>query len=90
MEALCKRYEEMYPQFQHFNDPILYPAPGGPQLMDDRARITAIYLREDGLIGLAGACTWEDEHGLGVLIEDSRVVDCGYCDVAYDERWAEE
>jgi len=33
-------------------------------------------------IGLAFACGWDDEHGLGVLIRAGEIVDVGYADVA--------
>ena len=90
LQALCDYYENWYPQIEHFNDPILMPAPGAPDLLEDRARITTIYLHEDGLIGLGGECTWEDEHALGVLLENGKVIDCGYASVAYEERYEEE
>lgn len=89
-QALYDYYVNWYPQLERYNNPILMPAPGDPQLVDDRARITTIYLNKDGSVGLSGQCTWEDEHGLGVLIKDGKVIDCGYADVADNECFDEE
>lgn len=81
-QALYDYYVDWHPQLEGHDDPILMPDPGDPQLVEDRARITTIYLNKDGSIGLTGDCTWEDEHGLGVLIKDGKVIDCGYAEVA--------
>jgi len=88
-QALYDYYVNWYPQLDRYNDPILHPAPGDPQLVEDRARITTIYLGKDDRIGLSGACTWDDEHGLGILLENGQVIDCGYADVA-DAYWEED
>jgi hypothetical protein len=39
-------------------------------------------------IGLGFACTWDDEHGLGVLLHKSRVVKVGDAEVAFNEHGA--
>jgi hypothetical protein len=36
-------------------------------------------------IGLSFGCTWDEEHGLGVLIHGSRVVSVGGCDTSFME-----
>lgn len=38
------------------------------------------------MMGLSGDCTWDDEHGIGVLLEDGRVIDTGHADVAFGKR----
>ena len=40
-------------------------------------------------IGLSFGCTWDEEHGLGVLIHGSRIVSVGGCDTSFME-WIPE
>jgi hypothetical protein len=40
-------------------------------------------------VGLEFGCTWEDEHGLGILVHGARVVEIGAADTAFDEIPAE-
>lgn len=51
--------------------------------IDDNMRVTAMALDStESRIGIYLDCTWEDEHGMGVLIENFRVKEVGYADVA--------
>lgn len=90
LQALCDYYAELHRENELPEDPILLPKPGSPQIVEDRCHIDTIFLREDGLIGLSGNCTWDDEHGFGVLMEDGRVIDAGHASVAYEERYVED
>ncbi len=49
--------------------------------------ITVHRVFSDGLayIGLSFGCTWDREHGLGVLIHGSRIVSVGGCDTSFME-----
>ncbi len=49
--------------------------------------ITVHRIFSDGLayIGLSFGCTWDHEHGLGVLIHGSRIVSVGGCDTSFME-----
>ena len=49
-------------------------------------------LAADGLpyVGFEFGCEWEDEHGLGVLMHGTRVVDVGFADTAFLLWIAEE
>lgn len=51
--------------------------------LDDTIRLTTVTLhRTKSKIGLLFDATWEDEHGLGVLIENLEVSETGYAEVA--------
>ncbi len=45
----------------------------------------------DGMsyVGLEFGCTWDDEHGFGILLHGSRVVDIGSADAAFAWQPAE-
>jgi len=86
LQAVGDFYADQHRKNLLFPDPILAPKPGSLQLVDDRIRIASIYLREDGLIGLSGECTWNEEHGLGVLLDDGRIIETGHADVAFEQR----
>ena len=42
---------------------------------------------KDGMayIGYEFGCTWDDEHGLGVMTHRNRIVEAGYADASFDE-----
>ncbi|MBA4150884.1 MAG: hypothetical protein H0X66_22465 [Verrucomicrobia bacterium] len=83
LQATFDHYKEIYPQiFEIFGDDddyqFLMPKPTTPEAVADLFIITAIYLRDDGCVGLGGHCTWDDEHGYGVLLKDNQVVTVGH------------
>jgi hypothetical protein len=43
----------------------------------------SIHLHKDGSMGLAGHCTWDEEHGFGVRLKDGKVTDVGEGDIAF-------
>jgi Domain of unknown function (DUF6985) len=44
-------------------------------------RLSSIYIRETGKIGLLYRCDWEPEHGIGVLLEGAEISDVGSQDI---------
>ena len=91
LQSVCSYYQEFYRCNGFDKTPldaanlVIMPAPGAPDLIGDRMRVTTIHLRKDGLIGLTGDCTWDEEHGFGLLLKDGEIIDAGQCDVAYDD-----
>jgi hypothetical protein len=86
LQAVCELYEELHREDRLLPDPFLAPRPGSFQIVEDRICITTIQLREDGLIGLSGDCTGDDEHGIDGLPENGRVIEAGHADVAFGKR----
>ena len=60
------------------------PEPTGWSAIENLFRIDHIYLWESPeKIGLYGRCSWDDEHGVGILLEELKVIDVGDSDIAY-------
>lgn len=64
-------------------DRLLMPDPSGPDVVEDLFCFDTIYLLDDE-IGLAGPCTWDEEHGFGIRIRDGDVVCCGQHSIAFE------
>jgi hypothetical protein len=89
LEATADYYKALYSEMIDYmgNDPsveITLPKPDGPAVVADLFRITTLHLREDGGIGLSGHCTWDDEHGYGVLLKDGKIETVGHASEAFD------
>jgi hypothetical protein len=52
--------------------------------------VHVLNLARDGkaYVGFSFACSWDDEHGLGVLTHGERIVLVGEADVSFDEQYA--
>jgi hypothetical protein len=61
----------------HSADKIILPDPTKPAVLEELFRITDIQLDEENAINLGATCTWDDEHGLCVRIEDGKVTGVG-------------
>lgn len=69
----------------------LLPPPTTAEAVADLCCIRSIYLHPGGVVGLGGSCTWDEEHGFGVLLKDNDVLAVGGEDVAFDaENWIGE
>lgn len=89
-EALFQYYREFYPQVRTTEgefpgEEIMLPEPSGPEVIADLFKISTVFLRTDGAIGLSGRCSWDDEHGFGILLREDKVVAAGYADEAYSD-----
>lgn len=86
LEATFAYYSESHPELlQVFGeDELRMPKPDSPDIVADLFCISAVYLHEDGSVGLGGPCTWDEEHGWGVRIRDRRVVAIGYESDAFE------
>ncbi|NNN32053.1 hypothetical protein HLK59_17115 [Streptomyces sp. S3(2020)] len=56
--------------------------------LDDGVRVDAVYVHPVSrdrvpYVGVAFSCPWDEEHGLGVLLHGTRVVDIGGADTAF-------
>jgi hypothetical protein len=81
--AIYKYYKGVYSEYR--NAPLQGPwlALEVPEIVqgneiDDNLRLTEVVLdRKKSSIGLVFDCTWEQEHGFGVRIDDFRVAEVG-------------
>jgi hypothetical protein len=88
LQATFKYYKDLYPQLaEMFGESpaiqFIMPKPTSPDVIADLFYISAIYLHEDGKIGLGAQCTWDEEHGYGVLLKNNKVVSVGHEDEAF-------
>lgn len=95
LTALKSHYEKLRPRWQAF-----YPAAELERIMpeihqlEDFKNLMGLsqvhvhrWAREDmAYIGLEFGCTWDEEHGFGVMLHGSRVVEIGAADVSF--AWA--
>jgi hypothetical protein len=83
LQATFKHYKKIYPELMQIvgeSDEYAFtmPKPTSPEVVADLFTITAIYLHQDGSIGLGGHCTWDEEHGYGVRIKNGKIVEVGH------------
>lgn len=87
---------ELYPEFrsQFFEDYNIAECEEDLPTInstDDLARVLALeeiyvhQLSKDGVpyVGYKFACRWDEEHGLGILMQGNRIVDVGGADTAF-------
>jgi hypothetical protein len=95
LEGIYKYYIGLRKQFQEYGESLR----GMPVVMESEQlkglmKLNGIHvsnLAREGMayVGLSFSCTWDDEHGLGVMMHGKRVVSVGEADVAFDEQYAE-
>jgi hypothetical protein len=61
----------------HPADKLILPDPTKPAVLEQLFHITDIQLDEDEALTLGATCTWDDEHGLCIRIEDGKVTGVG-------------
>jgi hypothetical protein len=88
LNATFEVYQSVYPVVVEFlgDDPGLpyfLPEPKNPESISDHFAVETIYFRADKKIGLSGHCTWDDEHGWGVLLKDGAVIRAGAADESF-------
>lgn len=107
-DAILQAIFDTYPKWQQ---ELGYDEDEAAQFMPDLANAThlkslmglswlhILKVHKEGAayVGFEFGCTWEDEHGLGVLTHKNRIVDLGYADTAFigwnaerDAGWVEE
>ena len=64
------------------------PTPRTPEKLKEHITPLAIYIPDkykckDGLIGISFDCTWDIEHGLGILIKDWQVVEASVSEISF-------
>jgi len=96
LERLFPYYQEMRPRYlEYLGDAAerLMPAINQPQGLSPLIDLRQVHIHPweksgVGYVGLQFGCTWDVEHGLGVMMHDHRVVDLGGADVSF--AWAPE
>jgi hypothetical protein len=94
LRALLPHYERMRPEFIDFlgaEADRLMPAVATVEELRALIDLRQVHIHpwsKDGIgyVGLQFGCTWDREHGLGVLLHRERVVDLGGADVSF--AWA--
>jgi len=71
-----------------FEDEIKYPNPAinGAQIIDSMIKPNSIHLAgkiSEGYFGICFICTFEDEHGLGIVLRDYKVNKVGGSDIGF-------
>jgi hypothetical protein len=82
LKAVFAAYRDQYDGIWDFMgghpaDKLILPDPTKPEVVEQLFRITDIQLDEDDALTLGASCTWDDEHGLYIRIEDGKVVGVG-------------
>ena len=62
---------------------LTLPAPVSSGVVEDLFTITSLFLFADGRVGISGDCTWDEEHGFGAVIKDTRVLEFAQSDLLY-------
>ena len=81
--AIYEYYKGVYPEYRNASQPGPWLALEVPEIVqgneiDDNLRLTEVVLdRKKSSVGLLFDCTWEEEHGFGVRIDDFRVAEVG-------------
>ena len=87
LTGLLEQYPSLRRKYAHFVQPAQMPA---VRSTDDFRSLIGLHslnvhqVEKDGLpyVGFELGCTWDDEHGLGVLMHGTRVVEIGGADTA--------
>lgn len=66
-------------------DESLLPEPSDISVIDNLFILNTINLIDDNRFGLTGACSWDDEHGLGIVVQNGQIVSVGHASDVYDE-----
>lgn len=89
LQAVFDPYQEGYEEVWDFmgggkHDKMILPDPTSPEVVQDLFQIHSIHLGKDASkIGFEGSCTWDEEHGVGILI-DGDSCEAGSADLAFD------
>lgn len=88
LDANFEVYKTVYPIVTELmgDDPAakhVFPKPTGPEAIADHFSIDTLHLRADKQIGLSGHCTWDEEHGWGVLLKKGAIVSAGGAEEAF-------
>jgi hypothetical protein len=72
-ESLDKMLNELLPEIKDGNE------------LNDKIALSVIRVYDYGVIGLDFICSWDEEHGLGILLKNFEVKDVGLEEVSYFE-----
>jgi len=61
-----------------------WPDSETPEQVAELFKVNRLHFRDDGDFGLECECTWDEEHGFGVLIREGKIAEVDYLDIAYD------
>jgi len=71
IESLNKMLDELLPKVKKGDE------------LDGKIALMLIYVYDSNIIGLEFICSWDEEHGLGVLLQNFEVKKIGLGEVAY-------
>jgi len=88
LRGVFEYYKGIYPELvesydYHKGRQFFIPEPTSPEAIQDIFYFQSITLQKDGSMGLSGHCTWDEEHGFGVRLQDGKVTEVGAADIAY-------
>jgi hypothetical protein len=88
LRGVFEYYKGIYPELVELYDyhkgrQFFIPEPTSPEAIQDIFYFHSITLDKDGSMGLCGFCTWDEEHGFGVRLQDGKVTQVGAADIAY-------
>lgn len=90
LEAVYRHYLEIFDEYAEFaaEEQLVMPAANAPADLRELISLTEVFIHpvehEDRqYVGYEFNCTWETEHGLGVLMHGDRVVRVGEADNAF-------
>lgn len=94
LASIFPMYEDERAQFiRDQGDDLAYMVPRATVPLDLRTvlRLVNVHVNsvaKDGLayVGLAFNCTWEIEHGVGLMLHGDRVLKVGHADCAFNQR----
>jgi hypothetical protein len=93
LEALLRYYHEtilpLWKDNDYFGAPELAPLVQSPQALENLLSYPSLHLHvaREGIssLGLSFECTWDVEHGTGVLLRGHKVLEAGLAEIAgYD------
>ena len=83
-------YKKCYDDIWEFaggepHDKLILPDPADSSVIENIIRFYSIHIHaEPGRFGLEGQCTWDDEHGIGILIEYDKVLSVGGASTSFE------
>jgi hypothetical protein len=97
IEALYAHYQDLYPSWRSDLDDIfgeddaneMMPEIASPNDLKRLIGVSFMFVHQiatDGVpyVGIEFGCTWDEEHGAGILLHGTRVVETGGADVAFN------
>lgn len=87
--AICNQYRTRWSRWREISGELLAPEIRGPSDLKRLIRLEGLHVLDasgvhPALIGLCFTCSWDVEHGVGVLLSDGKVVEVGENDITWN------